>query len=56
MLLDRTYILKVVDNASTTRNGTVKFVLFAENFVKNTETNVQRELLEGKLAKEFMKE
>ena len=56
ILLDNTSVFKVMDNASATRNRTLKFVHFVENFAKNTGTNVQRELLEGKLVKEFMRE
>ena len=56
ILLDNTYVLKVISNTSSPRNASEKFSDFAENFAKNTKTNVQRELLEGKLAREFMKE
>ena len=32
------------------------FVTFAQKFVKNTKASVQRDLLEGQIAREFMKE
>ena len=55
ILLDNTYILKMVKNESKFSNST-KFVKFAGNFAKNSKANVQRDLMEGQIAREFMRE
>ena len=55
LLLDNAYVIKVIDNGTTVKNVS-KFTAFAEDFAKNTKSNVQRELLEGQLTEEFMRE
>ena len=55
ILLDNSYVLKIIKNNSRMANTTA-FVTFAQKFVKNTKANVQRDLLEGQIAREFMKE
>ena len=55
LLLDNAYVLKIIDNGTTVRNVS-QFSTFAKNFAKSTKASVQRELMEGQLTEEFMKE
>ena len=54
ILLDNTCVLKTVNNSYS--NGNTSFSIFAENYAKITRSNVQRELLEGRISREFMRE
>ena len=55
LLLDNAYVLKIIDNGTTMRNVS-QFSTFARNFAKSTKASVQRELMEGQIAEEFMRE
>ena len=54
VLLDNTYVLKLLDRNKTRNNFT--FSRFAEACGKKTVSNVHHELMEGRLARELMKE
>ena len=53
ILLDNTYVLKTVNNSNP--YGNISFAIFAEDYAWKTRSNIQKELLEGRISKEFMR-
>ena len=66
ILLDNSYVIRKIttgrknkstkENSNISSNATKEFNRFSEDYAENTKANVQRELLEGRLAKELLNE
>ena len=56
ILLENSYIVKKLKNKGSERNSTFRLKKFAKEYAQKTKSNLQRDILEGKIGQHFMEQ